>query len=464
MEISLWKNAINDQARACAQTERMNNPTDTSTKDSGVSHLEAVRSRIEYKMRDYRTYKFTPSQSYALNIFFDLAQEFENSEHLHVLSVLILRMFFDYEAELYLKDDQSEPALVTPPVDSGIPRPPPVRPECWNENGRYYFPVRGRHSLVLSMSQRLVTDENIIGVLVVYTGDALESHDLLFLNKFANRLGYALHNKILAERNARHILFLRKLAHDIGHNIITPNLRLKFQLQQLNRQIDSLKAVISHPADEATVQDIRILQRRMADQIKDIAGNFQNSALFLESLLRQSHSDVGHYVLRRSRLDISAAVVAPQFERYRPHFEERGILIRDDQPSLPPVPCLVQADLGLISQVVANFLSNAVKYCTPVHEDEPGEVRCSVKIIPKAFVSAADGVKVSVFSTGPNIPAEEAKLLFEDNYRASNSSGQYGTGHGLFFVREIIAEHTGLTGYEPLPDGNSFYFILPLVE
>ena len=456
--------ALTDQAPACAKTVRMNTPIDTYAKDSGLSHLEAVRSRIEYKMRDYATYKFTGPQSSAINIFFDLAQEFDDIEQLYILSVLILHMFFHYEAELHLKDDQNDFVLVTPPVKGGAPIAPAVKPEPWKDTGRYYFPVRGRNSLVLSMTQRIVTDENIIGVLVVYIEAALESHDLLFLNKFANRLGFCLHNKMLAERNSRHIFFLRKLAHDIGHNIITPNLRLKFQLQQLDRQIDSLKAIVSHPADETTVQDIRILQRRMADQIKEISGNFQNSALFLESLLRQSHFDVGHYVLRRSRLDISTMVVLPQFERYRPHFEERGLLIREDQPSHPATPCMVQADLGLISQVVANFLSNAVKYCTPVHEDEPGEVRCSVEVIPQAFENDVDGVKVSVFSTGPNIPPDEAALLFEDNYRASNSSGQYGTGHGLFFVREIIAEHAGKTAYEPLPDGNSFCFMLPLVD
>ena len=432
--------------------------------DNNDSLLAAVRSRIEYKMRDYATYNFTPQQSSAINIFFDLAQEFDNISQLHVLSVLILRMFFQYRAELYLKDEQTELVLVTPPVSDAGSEPPQMRPGVWNDGKRYYFSVRGRNALVLTKAQRIVTDENVMGVLVLHMENTLSSHDLLFLKKFANRLGFCLHNKLLAERNSRHILFLRKLAHDIGHNIITPNMRLKFQLHQLEGQINSLKEVSEHPPDEATIQDVRILQRKMADQIKEITGNFQNSALFLESLLRQSHFDLGHYVLRRSRLDIVAMVVVPQFERYRPHFEERGLVTGSDQPSYPAKPCIVQADLGLISQVIANFMSNAAKYCTPVRENTPGEIRCTVEVEPDAFENGTAGVKVSVFSSGPNIPPHEAGLLFEDNYRASNSSGEYGTGHGLFFVREIIAEHAGKTGYEPLPDGNSFYFILPLAE
>ena len=93
----------------------------------------------------------------------------------------------------------------------------------------------------------------------------------------------------------------------------------------------------------------------------------------------------------------------------------------------------------------------------------PGMVTVSVDMVPKAF-DGADGVKVSVFSSGPHIGKSEAPKLFDDNFRASNASGQYGTGHGLFFVREIVAEHKGRSGYEPVEGGNCFYFILPAVS
>lgn len=456
---------VNQQAPHAAKKQRMNIPLlPIPAGDNGNSLIEAVRSRIEYKMRDYAIYNFTPPQSSAINIFFDLAQEFENIAQLHTLSVLILRMFFNYKAELFLKDEHTDLTLVTPPVTDEVHEPPQLRPAVWNDNTQYHFPVRGRNSLVLSKTECVLTDENIMGMLVLYVDAPLESHDVLFLKKFANRLGFCLHNKLLAERNSRHILFLRKLAHDIGHNIITPNLRLKFQFHQLKGQLDSLKDICGNPADEATIQDVRILQRKMDEQLKTIIGNFQNSALFLESLLRQSHFDLGHYVLRRSRLNIADMVVAPQLERYRPHFEERGIPMRHAQPSYPPTPCVVQADLGLISQVMANFLSNAVKYCTPTGKDGQCDVHCTVEVLPDAFENTVAGVKVSVFSSGPHIPPDEAALLFDDHYRASNASGQYGTGHGLFFVREIIAEHAGKTGYEPLPGGNNFYFMLPLAE
>lgn len=429
---------------------------------SGNTCIEAVRSRIHYKMRDYAAYRFTAPQSCALNIFFDLAQEFDDLEQVHVLSVLILRMFFQYDAELYLKDDHNGLALVTPAVHAeNTGRPPALRTEVWYDSKRCYIPVRGRSALVVTGDQRIINNDDLMGVLVLYVNKMFAGHDLQFLEKFANRAGFCLHNKVLAERNARHVLFLRKIAHDIGHNIITPNMRLKLMLSQLEGHLATLGQLIAEPPDEAGLHDIRILQRKMAGHAKSIMADFTNSALFLESLLRQSHFDLGHYVLRPALLDIAAQVVGPQFERYRPLFEERDLLVGEGQPAYPPGPCLVEADLGLISQVVANFLSNAVKYTASVREGEPGEVRCQVEELAGAFTDGTDGVKVSVFSSGLAIQQEEAERLFEDNFRASNATGQYGTGHGLFFAREIVQEHRGRVGYEAADGGNSFYFILP---
>lgn len=432
---------------------------------SASSVVDVVCQRIHHKMRDYAAYRFTAPQSCAINIFFDLVQEYDETEKVHALAVLILRMFFRYDAELYLKDGESKLKLMTPAIHPEIVGVPDARPETWQDGARCYVPIRGKDSLVVTRGQRIVAGQDVMGVLVVYPDMELKGHDLLFLEKFANRVGFCLHNKTLANRNARHILFLRKLAHDIGHNIVTPNMRLKLMLNHMERHISQLGELADGMScAEADIQNLRKIQRGMNEYIRDISGTFKNSALFLESLLRQSHFDVGHYVLRLSRLDLRSLVVAPQFERYRPHLEEKSFHVAEAQPVMPSEPCMVQADLGLISQVLANLLSNAVKYASPTFNGKTGEVRCTVELVPSAFGADAQGVKVSVFSSGPHLSPEDAKRIFDDNYRAPNAAGQSGTGHGLYFVREITAEHGGTSGYEPVEGGNLFYFMLPRVE
>jgi signal transduction histidine kinase len=37
-----------------------------------------------------------------------------------------------------------------------------------------------------------------------------------------------------------------------------------------------------------------------------------------------------------------------------------------------------------------------------------------------------------------------------------------GTGHGLSFIRLVVEMHGGQVGYEPTPEGNNFFFILPI--
>ena len=423
-----------------------------------------VRSRIHDKMLNYAQYRFRAPESCAINIFFDLAQEFPEPAEIHLLTVLILRMFFQYEAELYLKEDAGGLTLVTPALASESGPLSEFRPEIWNDGARWHIPVRKRNVAPQTGRSQAATEDDAIGLLLLYGNKAFESHDLLFLEKFANRVGFCLHDKRLALRNARHVLFLRKLAHDIGHNIITPNMRLKMMIRQLERQISSLGELGDCPPCETSLHDIRVLQRKMAAQAKAIMDNFQNSALFLESLLRQSHFDLGHYVLHCSRLDICEQVLKPQFERYRAQLAERNLLPTNAQPGCPGAPCIVEADHGLISQVLANFFSNAIKYAAPVWGGRRGEVRCGAEIVPDGFGPGRGAAKVSVFSSGRHIPPEEAAMLFEDNFRASNSAGEYGTGHGLFFVREIIAEHGGKSVYEAVEGGNLFSFLLPLVE
>lgn len=432
----------------------------------GNAEIEVVQTRIHLKMQDFSQYQFTSRQSCALNVFFDLAQEFEQAEHLHLLSVLILRIFFQLEAELYSRDANGALMLRTPKIPSLPANSPPASMQPHWEYSCLYLPVRGKHR---SKIEQPHAAEDLLGMLVVATdasssfssGNA-EEVDLLFLEKYANRIGYALHNKLLAERNKQHVLFLRNLAHDIGHNITTPNMRFKLMLLQLDEQINGLTEIIDMQEGGTAKKELLALHDKLRQQSKELMGQFKNGALFLESLLRQSHFDQGHYILRSARIDICSKVILPQFQRYRSNLEERGIHIDANQPRLPGQPCMVLADLGLISQALANFLGNAVKYTRPPSSAESPSVRCEVSIIPDSFPYGTDGVKVALSTTGPPLSPEDQARLFENSFRAANAGNEFGTGHGLFFVREIVREHHGLSGYERTPHGNCFYFILPL--
>jgi signal transduction histidine kinase len=422
-----------------------------STALSQGADVDIVRARIGAKIEAYRNYAFTDRQARAMNIFFDLAQEFEEIRQVHILAVLVLDMLFDYEAGLYIRDENDKLTSVTPGFDVEVPAIGDVRDTLWRAGGFCFIPVHGK-----SAGRTAHAGDELSGLLVLRERTIIPAHTQLFLQKYANRLGYCLHNKRIAVNNIGHLRFLRKLSKDIGHNIITPNMRLKRRLNLFQANLERLDERLGALAgDTAAFQDILSLRKVMDEQFSAITAGFNNSALFMESLMRQSHFELGHFVLRVVCVDMGKTIVAPQFERYRYLFEERGVEMVDGQAVLPDAPCFVEADYGLISQVLANLLSNAAKYATPAPGDDRRLVRCSL-------VKDGGNAKVIVFSSGPHIVPEEAARLFDDEYRASNASESYGTGHGLFFVRDIMKHHKGTAGYERVPGGNIFYFTLPL--
>lgn len=445
-------------------------------------HFIHVRQRIESKMQDYERYSFSTHQTRAFNVFFDLAQEFDSLEEVYTLAVLILKSFFNIDSALFIATASGSLELSccsSGPVCSlgthDIACMAPLQgPRVIQEH--LCLPVRGKLAVAAGLSSPLAGDR--LGVLVIMpvNGKAPEQH--LYLEKFANRLGFQLHNKLLFMKNSEHIRFINSLVHDIGHNVIVPNMYFKLLFRQLDGKIQALSEVLEEIGNQRmpnselanAFRKLTYVHDRLDEQYKEIFRHFQQTSLFLETLLRQSHFEKGHYVLQRTLFDLHSRIISPQIERFRVRFEEKDITIYEKCPTADG-PLLVPADMGLISQVLANLLSNAVKYtrepepCATQPEEAETKsqrfVHCSVRRLKDYFGTGQDGARVDVFTSGPVIRNEDIPNLFAADFRGNNTEHEYGTGHGLFFVREIVDLHKGETGYEAWPEGNNFYFILP---
>jgi signal transduction histidine kinase len=74
-------------------------------------------------------------------------------------------------------------------------------------------------------------------------------------------------------------------------------------------------------------------------------------------------------------------------------------------------------------------------------------------------------VKVSIKDSGPGIPAENLKTIFEKFQQGplKNPEHKRGTGLGLAIVKQIITAHGGKVWAESEPgQGSSFIFVLPV--
>lgn len=115
-------------------------------------------------------------------------------------------------------------------------------------------------------------------------------------------------------------------------------------------------------------------------------------------------------------------------------------------------PVLGKWDASRVRQMLANLITNAVKYGAT---DRPVMVRLR---------GVGDGVQLSVENEGPTIPAESFELLFEPLKRGSSSeTGDQRTslGLGLFIVREIAKAHGGTVALRSDDRSTTFTVTMP---
>lgn len=444
-----------------------------------MDKLSKIEQRIREKVRDYREYQFTLPQHRAIWAFFDLSQEYNHIEDIYRISVLIPKIYFKLFSTIYIMKDD-----LVPVMSSSENIGPDILPSesPYTEDGNFIVPIRGNEELLDLLPNTIkICCKNVIGMILFTPVDNLKKEDFFFLEKYVNRIGYALHNCLLAQKNIEHIDFIKGLVTDIGHNVIVPNMFFKVYLNQLKRKIGSQENMINqlneYLGSSIKQKDDFIKDKGIGyylnnildtlDGIKDeydnINNHYKNTSLFLETLMRKSHFDKGKYIIEKKRVNIFKTIIEPQLWRYKRRLEEKGIEVNRTL-IVPDEEFILMADPGLLAQVYANFLSNAVKY-TRTEYTENGEkvkfIALGKEDIPDYFGKNRDGIKFNLFSTGPRIPPEENRFLFDEGFRCSNTENTVGTGHGLRFVKEVIALHGGAAGYEATPIGNNFYFVLP---
>jgi len=85
-----------------------------------------------------------------------------------------------------------------------------------------------------------------------------------------------------------------------------------------------------------------------------------------------------------------------------------------------------------LTQVLLNLVGNAIKFT------DLGEVRVTAKAVNGHF-------RVSVADTGPGIPEQEQKRIFEQFHQIDSSltKAKGGTGLGLAIAKQIVEMHGG---------------------
>ena len=164
------------------------------------------------------------------------------------------------------------------------------------------------------------------------------------------------------------------------------------------------------------------------------------------SLDALAEGDAGMSPPETIALDLAAAVRSA-LDLAAPSIERAGLTLQTEVPATLPA----RADPDRLAQVLANLLSNAVRY-TPAG----GSITVGAERRPGDLL-------VSIANTGDGIPPEDLDRVFERFYRVEKSRdrGRGGAGIGLAIVKQLVEGSGGRVGAESRDGTTRFWFSLP---
>ena len=251
--------------------------------------------------------------------------------------------------------------------------------------------------------------ENRLGQVIAIRGPA----DLAMVGQRLNWLRLR-----LVELDADKARFLRHISHELK----TPLASLREGVSLLE---DGVAGELSHE------------QREIAQILRHNTGVLQGQ---IEDLLRFNTAAFEARQLHRQTTNLLELVEA-QVDAQRLQWRARDLSV-----TVVGKPILVELDPEKIGTVLANLLSNAIRYSPP-----KGEIRLELSKLPGL-------VRIDIHDQGVGVAAADRERIFEPFYRGERQPSDVarGSGIGLSIVNEYIAAHGGRI--ELLPDQGGAHF------
>jgi signal transduction histidine kinase len=242
----------------------------------------------------------------------------------------------------------------------------------------------------------------------------------------------------------------RQLVADIAHELRTPLSVLRLQLESLEDGIEQ-----PTPATLASLSEEVGLLSRLVDDLRLL-----------------SLADAGQLSLTISDVDAGTAIertVTTATARAR----QQGVELCAERPN---TPLTVAADPQRLAQILGNLVENALRY-TPTGGQVTLRVSSEFGVLgsqlPTSRVEAQNPklrtqnfLVFDVADTGPGIPPDELRQIFERFYRADKARGREtgGSGLGLAIVQRLVEIQGGrIWASSAVGRGTTFHVALPAV-
>lgn len=268
-------------------------------------------------------------------------------------------------------------------------------------------------------------------------------------------LVYFVHNRSRFKRN------LNTLFIDKNIQLEEMNERLRKsekELLTINATKDKFFSIIAHDLknpfnallsfSEMLHKNLKIFKKDEIKAYVEIIHKATNNLFrLLENLLQWSSTQTGEIEYRPEQFDLNSLTMNI-IQIMGIHAEKKGISIINSLPE----NASVYGDKNLISTVIRNLISNAVKFTR-----ENGQIRIE-GIVKK------DEIEVAVIDNGIGINKLDIDKLFrlDCNVTTIGTSEERGSGLGLILCKEFVEKNGGRIWVESEIDiGSSFKFTIP---
>lgn len=222
-----------------------------------------------------------------------------------------------------------------------------------------------------------------------------------------------------------------------------------------NEQLELSKKSFINAAAHELKTPLAIMENQCEFILEDIAPekNKEYTESIYEEILRMNDLVATLLQYNRlanvTRLDKTKCslehLAGAEIMKYQKLFEEKNLTVITNFNSKRMIHC----NASLISLVIDNFLSNAVKHA---NQDGTIEIKTS---------NHKNGVKFSVVNSGSSVDLRRKKELWNTLYRADSArnSSDHSTGMGLSICKRILELHRFSFDCNNTQDGVEFYFI-----
>lgn len=226
---------------------------------------------------------------------------------------------------------------------------------------------------------------------------------------------------------------IEMMAHDLRNPLTAASIAL--ETLELAYEPDS------EQAQKVTPEMIAYLLKSTKTQIRTI-----NS--MITEILQAAKGSGADLQIEPNKLNLQA-LCTEVMDTFQPKLTHKKQSINTDIPQDLP---FAYADADKVQRVLTNLIDNAIKY-TPVN----GQIGIT------ALHRTTGKIQVSIRDTGPGIPRNNQKNIFEENFRLKRDQTADGYGLGLSLCQRIIRAHYGQIWVDAKKgEGSCFHFTLPV--